>query len=109
MSSYLITGCSRGIGLELATQLASSSEASTVFAAARKESPALKELIQKYNGRVVLVHIEATDSISIKQAVLDVEKSLDGKGLDVLINNAGIMDYVPDGPSSMYDSCHFSC
>jgi len=101
MSSYLITGCSRGLGLELAAQLVSSPEVSTVFAAARKESPALKELIEKSDGRVVLVHLEATDPASVKQAVFDVEKSLDGKGLDVLINNAGVMDYVPGGPSSL--------
>lgn len=103
MASYLITGASRGIGLELATQLASSSEASTIFAAARKESPALKELIEKSNGKVVLVHLEATDSASIKQAVAEVEKSVGGKGLDVLINNAGIMDYTPGGTSSLYE------
>jgi len=101
MSSYLITGCSRGLGLELATQLASSSEVSTIFATARKESPALKELIQKSNGRVVLIRLEATDAASIKQAVTDVEKALGGKGLDVLINNAGIMDYTPKGASTM--------
>lgn len=103
MSSYLITGSSRGIGLELAKQLASSPEVSTIFAAARKESPALKELIQTSHGRVALVQLETTDSASIKQAVLDAEKSLAGKGLDVLINNAGVMDYVPEGPSALYE------
>ncbi|KUJ08171.1 short chain oxidoreductase [Mollisia scopiformis] len=101
MTSYLITGCSRGIGLELATQLASSSDVSTIFATARKESPALKDLIQKSNGRVVLIHLEATDSSSIKQAAVDVKKALGGNGLDVLINNAGIQDYTPKGPSTM--------
>ncbi|CZR70069.1 related to short chain oxidoreductase (CsgA) [Phialocephala subalpina] len=101
MASYLITGCSRGLGLELATQLASSPAVNTVFATARKESPGLKELIQKSNGRVVLVQLEATSQDSIKQAVTSVEKALGGKGLDVLINNAGIMDYTPGGPSSL--------
>ncbi|KAE8441719.1 hypothetical protein EG329_004505 [Mollisiaceae sp. DMI_Dod_QoI] len=93
--------CSRGLGLELATQLASSSNVSTIFATARKESPALKELIQKSNGRVVSIALETTSQESIKQAVTEVEKALGGKGLDVLINNAGIMDYTPEGASAM--------
>ncbi len=108
MSSYLITGCSRGLGLELATQLASSSNVSTIFATARKESPALKELIQKSNGRVVSIALETTSQESIKQAVTEVEKALGGKGLDVLINNAGIMDYTPEGASAMYVFKQFS-
>ena len=103
MSSYLITGSSRGLGLELAKQLASSAEVGTVFAAARKESAALKELVEKSNGRIVLIQLETTDAASIKQAVLDVEKNLGGKGLDVLINNAGVSDRTTGDPSSLYN------
>lgn len=95
MASYLITGGSRGLGLELATQLASSSDVSVVFATGRTESPGLKELIQKSKGKVIFVELEATSQDSIKQAVVSVEKALGVKGLDVLINNAGIQDYTP--------------
>lgn len=105
MSSYLITGCSRGLGLELASQFASSGEVSTIFAAARKESPALKELIEKSNGRVIFVQIDVTNEASIIKAATEVEKALGGKGLDVLINNAGILDYTPKGTSTLYSPC----
>lgn len=101
MSSYLITGCSRGLGLELATQLAKSSDVSTIFATARKQPRALTDLIEKSNGRVVFVPLEVTNPASIKKALADVENVLGGQGLDILINNAGIMDYTPKGASSL--------
>ncbi|KAK9234998.1 hypothetical protein V1525DRAFT_349121 [Lipomyces kononenkoae] len=103
MASYLITGASRGLGLELARQLASLpvSEVSKVFATARGGSPGLEELAEKSSGRVVVVKLDVTDERSIKQAAVEVEANLDGKGLDVLINNAGIMQYSPNGVNTM--------
>lgn len=101
MASYLITGGSRGLGLELATQLVSSSDVSIIFATGRTESLGLKELIQKSKGKVVFVQLEATSQDSIKQAASSIEKELGGKGLDVLVNNAGVMDYTPGGLSTM--------
>jgi NAD(P)-dependent dehydrogenase (short-subunit alcohol dehydrogenase family) len=72
-------------------------EVSTIFATARTESPALKHLTEKSRGRVVFVHLDATNTSSVKDAVTAVEKSLGGKGLDVLINNAGKQAFVSDG------------
>lgn len=92
MASYLITGTSRGIGLSLATQLAAlpSSQVGIIFATARSESDALKQVINSSSGRVVFVPLEVTDKASVASAVSAVKSKLDGKGLDVLINNAGI-------------------
>lgn len=99
MAAYLITGASRGIGLELACQLASlpASKVSKVFATARGDAPALNDLVQKSSGRVVIVKLDAANEASVKQAAVDVEANLAGKGLDVLINNAGVMPYTPKG------------
>jgi len=103
MASFLITGASRGFGLALVRELASlpGSEVSQVFAAARGAAPALDELVQKSSGRVIIVKLDVTDKVSIKNAAAEVEKTLGGKGLDVLINNAGICQYASEGTKSM--------
>lgn len=104
MASYFITGTSRGVGLKLTEILAAkpASEVSIIFAAARTETDALKDLTAKYSGRIEIVSIDVTSENSVKQAASKVEQSLGGKGLDVLINNAGIMNYSPDGIETMF-------
>lgn len=103
MASYLITGTSRGIGLTMTEILVSkpASEVSVVFAAARTETDALKQLVARSAGRVHLVKIDVTDEESIKKSAAEVEQLLNGKGLDVLVNGVGIMNYTPDGIETM--------
>ena len=104
MSSYLITGAARGLGLEISTLLASkpSSEVSLVIATARRESPALRTLAQESHGRVVIISAELTDENMIQEAADKVRCIVGDKGLDVLINNAGIMNRTPGGIERMY-------
>lgn len=104
MASYLITGASRGIGLTLVRQLAAkpASEVSVVFAAARTETDALKQLISESVGRVQLINIDVVNGDSIKNAAAEVDQALGDKGLDVLINNVGLMPFTPDGIETMY-------
>ncbi len=118
MSTYLVTGASRGIGFELCKQLVSRGD--VVIAAARTPEKAanLKELENSHSGKLHLVKLDAEDASSIKvcsdksndfsfrerstcapvksllggcsQAAADsLNKQFPG-GLDVLINNAGI-------------------
>ncbi|KAK4939684.1 hypothetical protein LTR10_020074 [Elasticomyces elasticus] len=106
MASYLITGAGRGLGLELATQLAGlpTTQVSIVFAAIRSSTPpsALQALIEKSEGRVVAVtSMIITDRTSLDKAVAQVEAQLKGKGLDVLINNAGALPPAFDGIAKM--------
>lgn len=104
MASFLITGSSRGLGLALATRLASlpSGQVGTIFATARQDNSAqLKELISASSGRVELVVLDVTDKKSVQEASRLVEQKLQGKGLDYLINNAGAMDWNPAGVEGM--------
>ncbi|KAG9785204.1 hypothetical protein ABEF93_007057 [Exophiala dermatitidis] len=106
MSAYLITGCARGIGLQLTKTLAARPESEVRFIAAtgRREATALKELTQKYPGRVVFVPLDTTDDASVKAAVKEVERLLGPNGgLDVLINNAGVLNLTPEGIEKMAD------
>ncbi|KAL4928015.1 uncharacterized protein BDV17DRAFT_292035 [Aspergillus undulatus] len=93
MATYLVTGAARGLGLALVSALAGapSSEVSTVFATIRSSPPAaLQEIVDKSDGRVVVVSLEVTKQESIDAAVGQVKEKLAGRGLDVLINNAAV-------------------
>lgn len=107
MASYLITGASRGIGLELASQLSKlpADQVSVVFAATRSKEPSkgLQQLIDSSNGRVAHLLMPITDKAGIAAAVPQLEAKLGGKGLDVLVNNAGVMGYTPGGTAKMTD------
>ena len=99
MATYLITGSSRGLGLSLVTRLASlpNSEVGTIIATSRQDnSPRLRDLVDNSSGRVRFVPMDVTDSQSVQEAVRRVEERLQGRGVDVLVNNAGVF---PKGKS----------
>jgi len=105
MASYLITGAGRGLGLELATQLHKLPQVCVVFAATRSSpSNALQRLIDGSAGKVVHILVEITDKSSVNAAVAQAESRLFSKGLvglDVLINNAGILPQTLGGIAAM--------
>ena len=106
MATYLITGSSRGLGLELVTQLAAlpSAEVGRIFATARSGPTAeLTRLIEGSSGRVVYVKLDTSDQTSVKNAAAEVARNLEaeGFGLDVLINNAAIMPVSAEGIETM--------
>lgn len=104
MASYLVTGSSRGLGLAIVSRLASLpvAQVGKIIATARQDSsPQLKEIANASPGRVELVKLDVTNQSSIQEAVKFVEGKLQGKGLDYLINNAGVMDWTPAGLEGM--------
>jgi NAD(P)-dependent dehydrogenase (short-subunit alcohol dehydrogenase family) len=103
MASYLITGCSRGLGLAITSHLLSfpTSEVGTVIATSRSESPALEDLVLKSGGRAKYIQLDATNEAMIKESATEAEQILGEKGLDVLINNAGMLNFTPGGIASM--------
>ncbi|KAF9890479.1 hypothetical protein FE257_005884 [Aspergillus nanangensis] len=106
MTTYLITGSARGLGLALVSHLASlpRTEVGTIFATSRQDnSPALKELVTSSSGRVVFVPLDATDQPSIKSAAQHVEQLLHGNPLGVLVNNVGVQRSTKGGVEKMED------
>ncbi|MGF1517099.1 MAG: SDR family oxidoreductase [Nodosilinea sp.] len=83
MATYLITGANRGIGYEYCRQLQQRGD--TVIAVCRQPSNELKDL-----GVQVETGIDITDDAS----VAELAQRLQGTQLDVLINNAGILERV---------------
>ena len=104
MASYLITGASRGIGLELTKQLLELpvSQVGKVFAISRSDSSArLRDLINKSPDRAVQIFASVDDTESVQKAAKDVESNLGAQGLDVLINNAGVQAFCPGGTKTV--------
>lgn len=90
--SVLVTGSSRGIGLQLVTQLARSSDRpATIVATARDPtaSPDLQELSKTYPG-VHIVKLDVDSQQSISSALEEVQSIVGNNGLNCLINNAAI-------------------
>jgi len=86
MSTVLITGANRGIGLALAQQYAT--EGAEVFACCRDPAKAdnLKELAASSGGRVRIIPLDVADESSIAS----LKRTLGDRPIDILINNAGI-------------------
>jgi NAD(P)-dependent dehydrogenase (short-subunit alcohol dehydrogenase family) len=80
VTTWLVTGASRGIGLELCRRLADRGE--SVIAACRKASPALRAA-----GCRILEDIDVRDDSSVGRLVA----GLGDTRIDVLVNNAGVL------------------
>jgi NAD(P)-dependent dehydrogenase (short-subunit alcohol dehydrogenase family) len=85
-STYFITGCNRGLGLEFVHQLLARKQ--RVIATCRDiaTSTDLTALTLKHSGQLSLVEMDVSDEASMREAVA----LLNGEAIDVFINNAGI-------------------
>ena len=93
--SVLITGCNRGIGLELVKQfLSQDAPPQHLFATCRDPSSAkdLKTLQEKYKEKLHILKLDVTHWSEHAKVVDYVEKIVGAdQGLNLLINNAGVL------------------
>ncbi|KAI8376031.1 uncharacterized protein BYT42DRAFT_573164 [Radiomyces spectabilis] len=103
--TYVVTGASRGIGLEFIKQLSSKGHTVVACARAPEKSEGLKQLVD--NKKVYAVTLDTVNEASVKSAVEKITE-IAGNGVDVLINNAGISGdrkySSKDSPASEYMS-----
>ena len=86
MSTVLVTGANRGLGLEFARQYAA--EGWQVLAACRAPKPAkeLQRIAAESGGRVRVLEMDVTDAASVRGAAA----GLKGEAIDLLLNSAGV-------------------
>lgn len=80
MATYLVTGCNRGIGLEIVRQLTARGD--KVLAVCRQSSEALEA-----TGAEVLAGIDVGQGADMPK----LKAAIGGRTIDVLLNNAGIL------------------
>ncbi|XP_040427364.1 C-factor-like [Cygnus olor] len=95
--SVLVTGANRGIGLGFVRHLLGlPNPPEWVFAACRdpkgQRAQELQNLASKHPN-LVIIPLEVTEPASIKAAAASVGEHLKGSGLNLLINNAGMLVY----------------
>ena len=90
MKRILITGSNRGIGLALIRHYLQADD-TLIFATCRNPTSAsvLQSLAAKHPGRIHVLPLDVTDEASIEHSLATVDQHVDG--LDMLINNAGIL------------------
>jgi NAD(P)-dependent dehydrogenase (short-subunit alcohol dehydrogenase family) len=84
MTTVLITGANRGIGLEFARQYLA--EGADVIACCREpgKADALNALVQSAGFKVMALDVTSPKSVAV------LKSALDGRPIDILINNAGV-------------------
>ena len=87
-STALVTGANKGIGKEIARQLAAAGL--TVYVGSR-DAERGQRAVDEIGGNARLLVLDVTDDRSIAEAAQQVEN------LDILVNNAGIIGRRPAG------------
>lgn len=101
----LVTGASRGIGAAVAERLARDGFTVVInYAGSTAAAEALATKIEKAGGKALTAQADVADPAAVRRMFDRAEQALGG--VDVLVNNAGIMRLAPiaDGDDALVDS-----
>src|SRR6476619_4996393 len=88
----VVTGASKGIGAEIARELAAEGAAVVVnFAASKAGADKVVADIQKQGGKAVAVQADVSKEADVLRLFAETQKSF-GRA-DVLVNNAGVYEF----------------
>ncbi|CAD6199028.1 unnamed protein product [Caenorhabditis auriculariae] len=90
--AVFVTGASRGIGLGIVKAFLEDPSVEIVIAGARNVDGAVDlKKIQEVDERLHIVQLDVVDDESIDNALVEIDKIVGEAGLNVLVNNAGII------------------
>lgn len=90
----IVTGASKGIGAEIARQLAAAGASVVVnYASSREEAEKVVAGIEGQGGRAVALQADLSKEDDVLRLFADTKRSL-GQ-IDVLVNNAGVYEFAP--------------
>jgi len=94
--NVFITGCNRGIGLELSKHVLDRLKPENLIVTCRDPGVAteLNELASKY-GNLHVVKLDVRDTEKYADVVAKVDEITGGEGINLLINNAGVLTSNP--------------
>jgi NAD(P)-dependent dehydrogenase (short-subunit alcohol dehydrogenase family) len=95
--SAVVTGASKGIGLAVVEALAR--EGAHVLAGARSLTPELETMVA--GGSVEFFAVDLATPLGPSALI---ERALEGRGVDILVNNVGAVKPRPDGVASVTDA-----
>jgi len=101
----LVTGASRGIGAAIARRLARDGHTVVInYSGSVEPAEALAAEIEQAGGRALTIQADVSDAKAVARMFDSVEAAFDG--IDVLINNAGIMKLakLADSDEALIDS-----
>ena len=104
MRSAIITGSSQGIGAAVAERLAADGLAVVVnYASGAEAAQQLVAKIEAAGGRAIAVAADVSDPAAVAELFTRTEQAFGG--VDVLVNNAGIMKLAPvaETPDDLFD------
>ncbi|KZT63395.1 NAD(P)-binding protein [Daedalea quercina L-15889] len=103
VTTWLVTGASRGLGCELVRQLVAAPDNFVVAAVRNPDSASQLHALRPAQGSALhVVQLDVSSEESIRASVPEVEAILSGRGLDYLYNNAG-MSAQDDGFNFSYE------
>lgn len=95
--SVLVTGCSRGLGLEMIRQLTAAENPPQVIIATCRNPDKAAELqaLAQAHQQVKIMKLDVQDYGSLSHLASEVKEAVGDAGLNLLVNNAGILDSCP--------------
>lgn len=101
----LVTGASRGIGASIAERLAADGFNVIVnYAGSEAATHQIVEKIETAGGKAIAAQADVSDAVAVKRMFDSAETAFGG--IDILINNAGIMKLAPiaDSDDALFDT-----
>ena len=104
----VVTGASKGIGAEIAIELAAAGAAVVVnYASSKAGADRVVGQIKEKGGKAIAIQANVSEQADIKRLFDETIKAFDK--VDILVNNAGVYEFAPLEAITPISMCWGSC